>query len=64
MIFAVIGYTSVKFLLSCLAEMFCFSADDLMRWLKSFSMSLELISAAIDTLQQLGSSDDVKQTQV
>uniref|UniRef100_A0A3Q2YUT4 Non-SMC condensin II complex, subunit D3 n=1 Tax=Hippocampus comes TaxID=109280 RepID=A0A3Q2YUT4_HIPCM len=37
--------------------------DDLMRWLKSFSMSLELISAAIDTLQQLGRSDDVKETQ-
>ncbi|XP_051936974.1 condensin-2 complex subunit D3 [Hippocampus zosterae] len=37
--------------------------DDLMRWLKSFSMSLERISAAIDTLQQLGRSDDVKETQ-
>ncbi|XP_061546170.1 condensin-2 complex subunit D3 [Phycodurus eques] len=37
--------------------------DDVMCWLKSFTMSLELISAAIDTLHQLGSSEDVKQTQ-
>ncbi|XP_077468877.1 condensin-2 complex subunit D3 [Stigmatopora argus] len=38
--------------------------DDLISWLKSFTMSLEVISAAIDTLCQFGSSDDVKQTQV
>ncbi|KAM9809913.1 condensin-2 complex subunit D3 isoform X2 [Syngnathus typhle] len=37
--------------------------DDLMPWLKSFTMSLEAISAAIDTLHQIGSSEDVKQTQ-
>ncbi|XP_057704666.1 condensin-2 complex subunit D3 isoform X2 [Corythoichthys intestinalis] len=37
--------------------------DDLTRWLKSFTMSLEVISAAIDTLCRLGSSEDVKQTQ-
>lgn len=37
---------------------------DLLSWLKTFSLSLTLISAAIDTLCQLGSSDDIKQTQV
>ncbi|XP_049592044.1 condensin-2 complex subunit D3 [Syngnathus scovelli] len=37
--------------------------DDMMRWLKSFTMSLEAISAAIDTLHQIGSSEDVEQTQ-
>ncbi|XP_061692445.1 condensin-2 complex subunit D3 isoform X2 [Syngnathoides biaculeatus] len=37
--------------------------DDLTCWLKSFTMSLEVISAAIDTLHQLGSSEDIKQTQ-
>ncbi|XP_077437958.1 condensin-2 complex subunit D3 [Vanacampus margaritifer] len=38
--------------------------DDLMRWLKSFTMPLEVISAAIDTLHRIGSNEDVKQTQV
>ncbi|XP_061914930.1 condensin-2 complex subunit D3 isoform X2 [Entelurus aequoreus] len=37
--------------------------DDLMSWLKTFTMSPEVISAAIETLHQLGSSEDVKQTQ-
>lgn len=37
---------------------------ELLSWLKTFSLSLTMISAAIDTLCQLGSSDDIKQTQV
>lgn len=37
---------------------------DLLSWLKTYSLSLTVISAAIDTLCQLGSSDDIKQTQV
>ncbi|XP_077350803.1 condensin-2 complex subunit D3 isoform X2 [Festucalex cinctus] len=37
--------------------------DDLMRWLKSFTMSLEVISAAIHTLHRIGSNEDVKKTQ-
>ncbi|XP_029922361.1 condensin-2 complex subunit D3 [Myripristis murdjan] len=37
--------------------------DDLMSLLKTFNLSLELISAAIETLFQFGRSDDVKQTQ-
>ncbi|XP_075902222.1 condensin-2 complex subunit D3 isoform X3 [Nelusetta ayraudi] len=36
---------------------------ELLSWLKTFSLSLTMISAAIDTLCQLGSSDDIKQTQ-
>lgn len=35
-----------------------------MSWLKTLTLSLEVISAAIETLYQLGSSEDVKQTQV
>ncbi|XP_054653328.1 condensin-2 complex subunit D3 isoform X2 [Dunckerocampus dactyliophorus] len=37
--------------------------DDLMSLLKTFTMSLDVISAAIETLHQLGSSEDLKQTQ-
>ncbi|KAM7385039.1 hypothetical protein PAMP_001138 [Pampus punctatissimus] len=37
--------------------------DDLMSWLKTFTLSLEVISAAVETLYQLGNSEDVKQTQ-
>ncbi|XP_068184281.1 condensin-2 complex subunit D3 isoform X2 [Antennarius striatus] len=36
---------------------------DLMSWLRSFSLPLELISAAVETLHQIGSSEDLKQTQ-
>ncbi|XP_043992629.1 condensin-2 complex subunit D3 isoform X1 [Gambusia affinis] len=36
---------------------------DLMSWLKTFSLSLEVISAAMQTLYQLGCSEDVKHTQ-
>uniref|UniRef100_A0A3P8WQ73 Non-SMC condensin II complex, subunit D3 n=1 Tax=Cynoglossus semilaevis TaxID=244447 RepID=A0A3P8WQ73_CYNSE len=38
--------------------------DDLMSRLKRFDMSLEVISAAVDTLFQLGRDEDIKQTQV
>ncbi|XP_042290067.1 condensin-2 complex subunit D3 [Thunnus maccoyii] len=37
--------------------------NDLMSWLKTFTLSLEMISAAVETLYQLGSSEDIKQTQ-
>ncbi|XP_029031397.1 condensin-2 complex subunit D3 isoform X2 [Betta splendens] len=37
--------------------------SDLMSWLKTFTLSLEIISAAIETLYLLGRSDDIKQTQ-
>lgn len=40
------------------------SPDDLMSWLKTFSLSLEVISAAVETLYQLGRSQDVRETQV
>ncbi|CAJ1066500.1 condensin-2 complex subunit D3 isoform X1 [Xyrichtys novacula] len=36
---------------------------DLMSWLKTFTLSLEVISAAVETLFQLGHSQDFKQTQ-
>ncbi|XP_031735143.1 condensin-2 complex subunit D3 isoform X2 [Anarrhichthys ocellatus] len=36
---------------------------DLMSWLKTFTLSLEVICAAVETLYQLGRSEDVKQTQ-
>ncbi|XP_041865621.1 condensin-2 complex subunit D3 [Melanotaenia boesemani] len=36
---------------------------DLMSWLKTFALSLEVISAAVQTLYQLGSSEEIKQTQ-
>ncbi|KAM9344578.1 condensin-2 complex subunit D3 [Symphorus nematophorus] len=36
---------------------------DLMSWLKTFTLSLEVISAAVETLFQLGRSEDIKQTQ-
>ncbi|KAM4603913.1 condensin-2 complex subunit D3 [Polymixia lowei] len=36
---------------------------DLMSWLKGFDMSLEVISASMETLFQLGRSEDIKQTQ-
>ncbi|TSN95726.1 WD repeat-containing protein 19 [Bagarius yarrelli] len=36
--------------------------DDLMTWLKSFSLPLEVISASMDTLFSLGQSDNVKNT--
>lgn len=35
-----------------------------MSWLKTFTLSLEVICAAVETLFQLGRSDSVKQTQV
>ncbi|XP_014865764.1 PREDICTED: condensin-2 complex subunit D3 isoform X1 [Poecilia mexicana] len=38
-------------------------AADLMSWLKTFSLSLEVISAAMQTLYQLGCSEDIKLTQ-
>ena len=44
--------------------LFSLSPDDLMSWLKTFTLSLEVISAAVETLYQLGSSEDIKQTQV
>nr|XP_046258478.1 condensin-2 complex subunit D3 isoform X2 [Scatophagus argus] len=37
--------------------------NDLMSWLKTFTLSLEVISAAVETLCQLGRSEDVKQMQ-
>ncbi|XP_045927155.1 condensin-2 complex subunit D3 [Micropterus dolomieu] len=37
--------------------------QDLMSWLKTFTLSLEVICAAVETLYQLGRSEDVKQTQ-
>ncbi|GLD65173.1 condensin-2 complex subunit D3, partial [Lates japonicus] len=37
--------------------------NDLMSWLKTFTLSLEVISAAVETLYQLGCSEDIKQTQ-
>ncbi|XP_056136718.1 condensin-2 complex subunit D3 [Lampris incognitus] len=37
--------------------------DDLMTWLKMFSMPLEVISASMETLFLLGRSEDIKQTQ-
>ncbi|XP_069370449.1 condensin-2 complex subunit D3 isoform X2 [Paralichthys olivaceus] len=37
--------------------------DDLMSWLKTFNLALEVISAAVETLYQLSCSDDIKQTQ-
>ncbi|XP_037322462.2 condensin-2 complex subunit D3 [Pungitius pungitius] len=36
---------------------------DLMSWLKTFTLSLEVICAAMETLYQLGRSKDIKQTQ-
>lgn len=39
-------------------------AGDLMSRLKTFTLSLEVICAAVETLCQLGYSDDIKQTQV
>uniref|UniRef100_A0A671W1A1 Non-SMC condensin II complex, subunit D3 n=1 Tax=Sparus aurata TaxID=8175 RepID=A0A671W1A1_SPAAU len=36
---------------------------DLMCWLKSFTLSLEVISASVETLLQFGRSEDVKETQ-
>lgn len=35
-----------------------------MSWLKTFTLSLEVISAAVETLYLLGCSEDIKQTQV
>ncbi|KAE8280284.1 Condensin-2 complex subunit D3 Non-SMC condensin II complex subunit D3 [Larimichthys crocea] len=37
--------------------------DDLMTWLKTFTLSLEVICAAVETLFQFGRSEDIKQTQ-
>ncbi|KAG7999876.1 Condensin-2 complex subunit D3 [Nibea albiflora] len=37
--------------------------DDLMTWLKTFTLSLEVISAAVETLFQFGRSEDIKETQ-
>ncbi|XP_030581686.1 condensin-2 complex subunit D3 isoform X2 [Archocentrus centrarchus] len=36
---------------------------DLMSWLKTFTLPLEMISSAVETLYQLGCSEDMKQTQ-
>ncbi|XP_053474967.1 condensin-2 complex subunit D3 [Ictalurus furcatus] len=36
--------------------------DDLIAWLKGFSLPLEVISASVDTLFSLGQSDNVKDT--
>ncbi|CAN9500131.1 unnamed protein product [Ophioblennius macclurei] len=36
---------------------------DLMSWLKAFTLSLELISAAVETLCQFGRCEDITQTQ-
>uniref|UniRef100_A0A3B4F4U4 Non-SMC condensin II complex subunit D3 n=1 Tax=Pundamilia nyererei TaxID=303518 RepID=A0A3B4F4U4_9CICH len=36
---------------------------DLMSWLKTFTLPLEVISSAVQTLYQFGCSDDIKQTQ-
>ncbi|XP_061601386.1 condensin-2 complex subunit D3 [Cololabis saira] len=36
---------------------------DLMSWLKTFTLSLEVINAAVQALYQLGCSEDIKQTQ-
>lgn len=40
------------------------SAADLMSWLKTFTLPLEVISSAVETLYQFGCSEDIKQTQV
>ncbi|KAG9351510.1 hypothetical protein JZ751_022761 [Albula glossodonta] len=37
--------------------------DDIMKWLKSFEMPLEVISACVDTLYQLGREEKVEDTQ-
>lgn len=47
-----------------LAVIISVRAGDLMSWLKTFTLSLEVICAAVETLFQLGHSDNVKQTQV
>uniref|UniRef100_A0A3P8NRI9 Condensin complex subunit 1 C-terminal domain-containing protein n=1 Tax=Astatotilapia calliptera TaxID=8154 RepID=A0A3P8NRI9_ASTCA len=36
---------------------------DLMSWLKTFTLPLEVISSAVQTLYQFGCSEDIKQTQ-
>lgn len=40
------------------------SLADLMSWLKTFTLSLDVICAAVETLYQLGRSKEIKQTQV
>lgn len=35
-----------------------------MSWLKTFTLSLEVICAAVETLYQFGCSEDIKETQV
>lgn len=35
-----------------------------MSWLKTFTLSLEVINAAVETLYYFGHSDDIKETQV
>nr|XP_043901974.1 condensin-2 complex subunit D3 isoform X2 [Solea senegalensis] len=37
--------------------------SDLMAWLKTFNLSIETITAALETLQRLGSSESIKNTQ-
>uniref|UniRef100_A0AAQ6IKW9 Condensin-2 complex subunit D3 n=1 Tax=Anabas testudineus TaxID=64144 RepID=A0AAQ6IKW9_ANATE len=37
--------------------------NDLMSWLKTFTLSLEVISAAVETLYLLGRTEDIKETQ-
>ncbi|XP_074532674.1 condensin-2 complex subunit D3 isoform X2 [Halichoeres trimaculatus] len=36
---------------------------DLMSWLKTFTLSLEVINAAVETLHQMGHNTDIKKTQ-
>uniref|UniRef100_A0AAQ5ZYB1 Condensin complex subunit 1 C-terminal domain-containing protein n=1 Tax=Amphiprion ocellaris TaxID=80972 RepID=A0AAQ5ZYB1_AMPOC len=36
---------------------------DLMSWLRTFTLSLEVITPAVETLYQLGKNEDIKQTQ-
>ncbi|TRY56494.1 hypothetical protein DNTS_008784 [Danionella cerebrum] len=38
--------------------------DDLMGWLKTFSLPLEVIGSCVDTLFRYGRSDDYKETQI
>lgn len=37
---------------------------DLMSWLKTFTLPIEVISVAVETLYHYGSCEDIKQTQV
>lgn len=39
-------------------------AEDIITWLKSFDMPLEVISASVETLCRLGKAEAVSDTQV